>query len=219
MLDHTNTPSFWSYFRADHVPLPAHLPRLVLADRFQPRYVQRCPVTQRTIAQLRLLDWEQLPATLADRKQGERLVPLAAYIGAYLVRLEQQLPTFGALRRFLADHPGLIWALGFPETGRGGRHRPFDPEQSLPSQAHFTRKMASLPNDLLQELMAGQVAWLHTRLGDELGQVVSVDTKHILAWVSAPCHGVLYYLKRGCGQFAKPARSPPLVARETALRT
>ncbi|HRQ42584.1 MAG TPA: transposase [Chloroflexota bacterium] len=183
MLDHTSNTSFWSYFRAGHVPLPAHLPRLALADRFQPRYVRRCPVTQRTIAQLRLLDWEQLPATLADRKQGERLVPLAAYIGAYLVRLEQQLPTFGALRRFLAEHPGLIWALGFPATGHGGREWPFDPEQSLPSQAHFTHKMGSLPNDLLQELLDGQVAWLHTRLGDELGQVVSVDTKHILAWV------------------------------------
>ena len=183
MLDHTNNISFWSYFRAGHVPLPAHLPRLVLADRFQPRYVQCCLVTQRTIAQLRLLDWELLPATLADRKQGERLVPLAAYIGAYLVRLEQQLPTFGALRRFLADHPGLIWALGFPETGCGGRHQPFDPEQSLPSQAHFTRKMASLPNDLLQELLDGQVAWLCTRFGDGLGQIVSLDTKHILAWV------------------------------------
>jgi hypothetical protein len=110
-------------------------------------------------------------------------VPLAAYIGAYLVRLEQQLPTFGALRRFLSEHPGLIWALGFPATGQGGRQHPFDPQQSLPSQAHFTRKMGWLPNDLLQELMDGQVAWLQSRLGPELGEMVSFDTKHILAWV------------------------------------
>jgi hypothetical protein len=183
MLYHTNNTPFWSYFRSGHIPLPAHLPRLVLADRFHPRYVRRCPVTQRAIAQLRLLDWEKLPATLADRKQGERLVPLAAYIGAYLVRLEQQIPTFGALRRFLADHPGLIWALGFPQTGFAGRHQSFDPEQSLPSQAHFSRKMGSLPNELLQELIDGQVAWFGQRLGADFGQTVSLDTKHILAWV------------------------------------
>jgi hypothetical protein len=183
MLYHTKNTPFWSYFRSGHIPLPVHLPRLVLADRFQPRYVRRCPVTQRTIAYLRLLEWEPLPATLADRKQGERLVPLAAYIGAYLVRLEQQLPTFGALRRFLADHPGLIWALGFPATGHGDKYHPFDPGQSLPSQAHFTRKMGSLPNELLQTFLDGQTAWLQQRLGADFGQTVSLDTKHILAWV------------------------------------
>lgn len=207
MLYHTNNTPFWSYFRSGHMPLPAHLPRLVLADQFQPRYVRRCPVTQRAIAQLRLLEWEQLPATLADRKQGERLVPLAAYIGSYLVRLEQQLPTFGALRRFLADHPGLIWALGFPATGHGGRHHPFDPEQSLPSQAHFTRKMGALPNELLQEFIDGQVAWLHHRLGADFGQTVSIDTKHILAWVKE--NNPKTFIKEGrFDKTAQPAGDP-----------
>ena len=183
MLYHTNNSPFWSYFRSGPPPLPPHLPRLLLADRFQPRYVRQCPITQRTIAQLRLLEWQRLPVTLANRKQGERLVPLTAYIGAFLVRLEEQLATFGTLRRFLADHPGLLWALGFPQTGSGGWQHPFDPEQSLPSQAHFTRKMGALPNELLQELLDGQVTWLHQRLGVAFGQVVSLDTKHILAWV------------------------------------
>jgi hypothetical protein len=59
MLHHTGNPSFWSYFRPEHRSLPVHLPHMVLADRFQPRYVQRCPLTQRTIAQLRLLAWER----------------------------------------------------------------------------------------------------------------------------------------------------------------
>ncbi|MCB9421367.1 MAG: transposase [Ardenticatenaceae bacterium] len=154
-----------------------------------------------------MLEWEQLPATLADRKQGERLVPLAAYIGSYLVRLEQQLPTFGALRRFLADHPGLIWALGFPATGHGGRHHPFDPEQSLPAQAHFTRKMGALPNDLLQEFIDGQVAWLHHRLGVDFGQTVSIDTKHILAWVKE--NNPKTFIKEGrFDKTAQPAGDP-----------
>lgn len=183
MSYHTDDRPFWVRFSSEPTPLPSHLPRLVLADRFQPRYVRNCPVTQRIIGQLRLLEWDQLPATLVDRKQGERLVPLAAYIGAYLVRLDYQLPTFGALCRFLADHPGLLWALGFPATGYGGKHKPFNPEQSLPREGHFTKKLSLLPNDLLQELLAGQVAWLREQLGSEFGEVISFDTKHILAWV------------------------------------
>lgn len=183
MLYHTNNTPFWTQFRLGNIPLPAHLPRLVLADRFQPGYVRRCRVTQRFISQLRLLEWENLPATLANRKQGERLVPLAAYIGAYLIRLEQQLPTFGSLRRFLCEHPGLIWALGFPATAHSRRHKPFDPNESLPTQGHFTKKLGSLPNDLLQEFLDAQVAWFLHRFGSGFGQVVSVDTKHILAWV------------------------------------
>ena len=183
MLYDTHKPRFWSYFRSkDNLLLP-HLPRLVLADRLQPRYVRRCPLTQRVIAQLRLLDWATLPATLANRKQGERLVPLAAYIGAYLVRLDEQLPTFGSLRRFLAEHPALMWALGFPAAGNRSHQHPFDPQYSLPSQAHLTKKMRSLPNDLLQELLSGQVSWLQHRFGDQFGQIVSIDTKHVLAWV------------------------------------
>lgn len=43
--------------------------------------------------------------------------------------------------------------------------------------------MATLPNELLQEFIDGQVAWLHHRLGTDFGQTVSIDTKHILAWV------------------------------------
>ena len=62
---------------------------------------------------LRLLDWEQLPTTLATQHIGERTIPLAAYVGAYLVKPDQQLATFGALRRYLREHPALVWALGF----------------------------------------------------------------------------------------------------------
>jgi len=180
---HTDNPPFWTKLWFKQPARPTHLPRLTWPARFQPRYVRRCRVTQQVIEQLRLLDWAQLPISLADRKQGERLIPLSAYVGAYLVRLEQQLPSFGALRCFLRDHPALLWALGFPLTGRETGQKPFDPEYSLPTQGHFTKKLRSLPNNLLQELLDGQVTWLMKRLGPDFGQVVSIDTKHILAWV------------------------------------
>ncbi len=191
----TNNFSFWTLRQGRHPRLAPNLPRLMLVDHCQPRYVRRCAVTQRTVAQFRLLDWALLPTSLADRKQGQRVVPLCAYIGAYLLRLEHQLSSFGHLRAFLVDHPGLLWALGFPATGSGGYQSPFDPEQSLPVQAHFTRKMRMLPNEILQLLLDGQVTWLGNFFGEDFAQTVSIDTKHILAWVKE--NNPKTYIKEG----------------------
>ena len=163
--------------------LPSHLPRLILADRFQPKYVKRCEVTQQLLPLLRQLDWEQLPATLTWRSSGERTVPLAAYIGAYLVKQERNLPTFGALRRFLREHPALIWALGFPLVAQRNGTCGFDPDASLPSPRHFPRKLSLIPNELLQALLDAQVTTLCEYFGNDFGDVISIDTKHILAWV------------------------------------
>ena len=178
-----NTPIGWRGWWPNQPHLPSHLPRLVLHARFQPRYVRQCEVTQQLLPLLQRLDWEQLPTTLTWRCSGERTVPLAAYIGAYLVKLERQLPTFGALRRFLREHPALIWALGFPLIPRRGAIGGFDPDASLPSHDHLARKLALLPNELLQALLDGQVSLLKEHCGESFGRVISLDTKHILAWV------------------------------------
>lgn len=195
MTYHTDPPKFWTPFHRRRPRLPAHLPRLVLADRFQPRYVRHCRMTQTIIARLRLLDWEQLPCSFADRKQGERLVPLAAYIGAYLVRLDQQLPTVGAIRTFLRNHPALVWALGFPLVRSHRRRLPFHLDHSLPTQRHFTKKLSTLPNELLQSLLTSQVTWLQCRLDDSFGRTVSIDTKHIIGWVKE--NNPKAYIKEG----------------------
>ena len=175
-------PVEWSRWLNNQPYLPTHLPRLVLHERFQPRYVRQCEVTQQLLPLLQLLDWEQLPTTLTWRCSGERTVPLAAYIGAYLVKTERQLPTFGALRRFLREHPALIWALGFPLIPRRGAIGGFDPDASLPTHDHLTKKLALLPNELLQALLDAQVFTLKDHFGPDFGQVISIDTKHIIAW-------------------------------------
>jgi hypothetical protein len=179
-LYHINLNLSWRSWLSPEKTLPCHLPRLVLAERHQPGFVRHCRVTQAIIAKLQLLDWEQLPTTLAMQHSGERTIPMAAYVGAYLVKLDQGLLTFGALRSFLRNHPALVWALGFPLIP--DRHR-FDPDLCLPSQRHFTKKLSSLPNEILQTLLDGQVLWLREQLGNSFGQIVSIDTKHILAWV------------------------------------
>ena len=163
--------------------LPAHLPRLVLADRYHPHYVRRCQTTQQLLPLLRLVDWEQLPATLTWRSRGECTVPLAAYIGAYLLKLERNLPTFGALRHFLCEHPALVWALGFPLVMKPGAFGKLDADASLPSHDHFPRKLAQIPNEVLQSLLDAQVAKLTSHFGATFGSVIAIDTKHIIAWV------------------------------------
>ena len=184
MTYNTRPSSFWTSLRSPRsIILPPHLPRLILADRYQPRYVRRCPVTQPIIRQFQLLDWEHLPLSLASRKQGDRVIPLAAYIGAFLLKSQQRLPTMGALRSFLRDHPALIWALGFPLVPSQHRTNPFDIELSLPSQRHLTKKLGQLPNPLLQPFFDAQVKWLQQKLGAEFGNTALIDTKHILAWV------------------------------------
>lgn len=164
------------------VPMPPHLPRLMWAEWTRPPYVRNCPVTQKVMRQLQWIEWDCLPLFGAERRPRERQIPLCAYVGAYLLKLEEGLRGFGQLHRYLRAHPGLLWALGFPETG-SSRTKPFDPTVSLPTQEHFSRKLRRLPNGLLQNIIDEQVRWFKERYGSEFGQVVSVDTKHILAWV------------------------------------
>lgn len=192
-------------------------PRFLLPDTQLPRFVRICPVTMDTIRLLRLLDWSIVPPA-GTKCFGREPVPPTAYIAAFLIRLEQGLPTLAHLRRFLVSHPALVWALGFPLSISSGPYG-FNAETSLPTQRHFATVLRNLPNEILQNLLGRQVAWLQMQLPDGFGRTVSLDTKHILAWTSAPCHGVMYCLNRGCGQFATPARSPPLTVKETELRT
>lgn len=183
MSVHFNIPSYWQRWLSRQPHLPSHLPRLLLTRHCQPRFVRRCLLTQSLLPKLQLLDWEQLPTSLDGKRSGCRTIPLAAYVAAYLVKLDQQLPTFASLRRFLRDHPALIWALGFPLVNDPTQPHHFNVEASLPTQRHFSRKLSEIPNEVLQNLLDGQVSWLQRRLDDAFGQVVSLDTKHILAWV------------------------------------
>ncbi len=182
MQDHFNIPYRW-FRKGQTTQLPPHLPRLLLDKQAQPRFVRRCPVTQSVKQQFELLPWELLPRRLSKQRTGYPLVPLCAYVGAYLVKISWQLPTFGHLYRFLCDHPALIWALGFPLQPNAHQPHGFDCEGSLPIQRHFSRKLSTIPNDILQNLLAGEVLWLKSKLPPAFGEVVAIDTKHILAWV------------------------------------
>jgi hypothetical protein len=81
-------------------------------------------------------------------------------VGAFLVKLDRQLPTFGRLHTFLREHPALIWALGFPLVLDSSHPFGFNCEASLPTQRHFSRKLSELPNEVLHNLLDDQISRL-----------------------------------------------------------
>jgi hypothetical protein len=108
-------------------------------------------------------------------------------VAAYLVKLEQQLPYMSRLRDYLAENPALVWLLGFPLTPDAHFPWGFDVQASLPSARQFGRVLRSLPQDVLQFLLEASVRLIGQALpeGVSLGETISGDTKHILAWVQA----------------------------------
>ena len=91
------------------------------------------------------------------------------------------------LRQFLVEHPALVWLLGFPLVPDPLAKHGFDVEASLPDRRQFGRVLRELPNPALQFLLDGTVKRIWAELPPELqasfGDAISLDTKHIIAWV------------------------------------
>lgn len=182
---HSNIVRIWSQrllnlWQQYHVHRWSTLPRPRLLSDELPGFVRDCSITMRSLTWLRLLNWETLPLPNPQHWYGREAVPMAAYIGAFLVKLDQELPSIGHLHRFLLDHPALIWALGFPLLV-ADHPCGFDPYASLPTPRHFTEVLRHLPQLALQKLLDGQVTCLQGWLPKSFGQTVSLDTKHVIA--------------------------------------
>lgn len=109
-----------------------------------------------------------------------------ALIAAELIKLNESLPSTFKLKRFLLEHPGFISLLGFPLVPAPNHPLGFNALASLPTQRHFNRLFRQLPNPVIQFLLADSVRLLLVELST-LGvppiECVSLDTKHIIAWV------------------------------------
>ncbi|HKZ84193.1 MAG TPA: hypothetical protein VJ793_11125, partial [Anaerolineae bacterium] len=170
---------------------PLAIPQRTLTDWAQhpdqlPDFVQHSAVAMRYVQLLGLLDWEHFPERDLQTRWTHAPVPYAPFAAACLVKLDQHLPHLSHLRQFLVDHPALVWVLGFPRVLSGETPWGFDAERSLPTPRHFTRLLRHMPNDVCQFLLTESVRLLQAELkarGYTLGQSVSLDTKHILAWV------------------------------------
>lgn len=142
-------------------------------DRF-PAFVRHSPVAMRYWQLLSPLAWDRFPERDLRRNWGQPCVPMAPFAAACLIKLDLGLRYMSQLRTYLVDHPALIWLLGF------------DPEASLPTARHLTRLLRKSANARFQFLLDDTVRLLQAELaplGLDFGQAISLDTKHIVAWV------------------------------------
>jgi hypothetical protein len=160
--------------------------QLALRTADLPRFVQESAVALRYLRLLGPLDWTHFPERNLHTPWTIPPVPFAPFVAACLVKLNEQFVYMSQLRDYLVEHPALTWVLGFPLVS--SRHCPwgFDVQASLPTARHFTRMLRKLPNPVCQYLLDETVRLLQVELAtvvDDFGQAISLDTKHILAWV------------------------------------
>jgi hypothetical protein len=178
----------WGWGRhPSSVPLQRpHLAELAATESTLPQFVQDCPVAMKYLGLLGPLDWANFPERPTNRAwPGPTPQPRAPFVAAYLVKLNEQKKYMSDLRAYLVEHPALVWLLGFhlkaePKTSYG-----FDPAASVPSRKQLGRVLRDLDNQMVQFLLSSTVKLIQAELPAEIdfGQEVSIDTKHILAWV------------------------------------
>ena len=106
-------------------------------------------------------------------------------MACFIIKIDRHLRYMSHLRDFLVEHPALVWLLGFRLAPSEAAPYGFDVEASLPTARHFGRVLRELPNQACQFLLDSTVQLLAAELPRELnfGQAISLDTKHIIAWV------------------------------------
>jgi len=156
-----------------------------------PRFVQESATAMRYLHLLGPLDWERFPERDLETDWGTPAVPYASFAAACLVKLDQQLVYISHLRQYLVEHPALVWILGFPLVPSSHYPWGFNADVGLPTARHFTRMLRTIPNAMSQYLLDETVRLLQAELStevDNFGQSISLDTKHILAWVKENNH-------------------------------
>jgi hypothetical protein len=154
--------------------------------KWQPMLVRNSPVAQRYLDFLGILSWDQFPERELHDPRGKPPVPYLPFVAACLIKLDQGFTYMSQLRRYLVEHPALLFLLGFPLVRSSQYPWGFDPAASLPTHRHFTRMLRTIPNSKLQFLLDDTVHLLQIELSEiapDFGQVISLDTKHVIAWV------------------------------------
>ena len=185
-----NPTHFQVRFRRKHSPRPS-LDQLTHSPAKLPRFVQESAVAMRYLHLLGPLDWTRFPERDLNTPWTISPVPFAPFVAACLVKLNEQHVYMPQLRDYLVEHPALVWVLGFPLVPSRRHPWSFDVQASLPTARHFTRMLRKIPNTVCQYLLDETVRLLQAELNtevDDFGQAISLDTKHIIAWVRENNH-------------------------------
>jgi len=180
------TRRFWRVLTPEKQRQRPNLSQLGRNLNRQPSFVRESPVAMRYLRLLSPLDWDRFPERDLETDWGAPAVPFAAFTAACLVKLDQQLVYMSHLRRYLVEHPALVWVLGFPLVPSSSYPWGFDADASLPTARHLTRMLRTVSNLQSQYLLDETVRLLQAELRSEVndfGQCIAMDTKNILAWV------------------------------------
>jgi hypothetical protein len=151
-----------------------------------PQFVKDCPSAMRILDLLGPIPWDQFPERNLERFWGKAAIPYVAFSTACLLKLNENLVSIGGLHRYLIEHPAFIWLLGFTLVPSAKYTCGFDPLASLPTPRHLTQMLRDISNDALQFILEQSVVLLmaeFSALGMSVGNCISLDTKHIIAWV------------------------------------
>jgi hypothetical protein len=127
------------------------------------------------------LDWSQIAEIdEGQARRGKLPHPERAYLGAFIVMVEEKLTSGSALRRYLCEHPALVWLLGWRVVPDEHSVYGFDVQRSVPVAGHLRAKLRTLEPGTLRALLSStlQVA---QALMPNLQQSVVLDVKHIYA--------------------------------------
>jgi hypothetical protein len=152
-----------------------------------PRFVRESAIAMKYLHLLGPMDWAHFPER-PDQRFDPNCAPLpyATLVASYLVQLDQHLLYVADLHQYLRDHPPLVWILGFPLVPSTAFSWGFDVSASLPTHRHLSRLLRTAPNATGQYLLDESVRLIRAELPDSatpFGDCISLDTKHIIAWV------------------------------------
>ena len=151
-----------------------------------PKFVQESEVALKYVQLLGMMDWSHFPDRPDQRfSPAEPPMPYAPLVAAYLVKIDQHITYVADLWQYLIENPALIWVLGFLLSLSRTYPWGFDARASLPTHRHLSRLLRTMPNDSLQFLLADTIGSIQRELPPEprFGECISLDTKHIIAWV------------------------------------
>lgn len=140
-----------------------------------PAFLHRSTIGLRYFDLLSPLDWSQFPERPLNIYKSVPPTPYAPFTAALLIKLEEGLSSMFQLRQFLCEHSEISRLLSFNPCKNG---------HSLPTPRHMTRMLREIPNASLQTLLDSTVIQLQSELSSfNFGNVISLDTKLIIAWV------------------------------------
>jgi len=165
---------------------PVNLHRFWQHPERWPTGVSESLTIQRVLDLFGPLDWDNFPERNLRRYWGQPTIPYGTLAAVELLKLNEGLASMGEVHRYLLEHPGFIPLFGFPLVPAPNHPLGFNARASLPTPRHLTQLLRQLPNAALQHLLTDSVRLIVSELTGRAAppiECVSLDTKHILAWV------------------------------------